>query len=70
MKIFIKLKANSHFRKIENFGNGRYLVYIPESPEKANEELLKILSKYLGIPEDQIKIKVGFGEENKVLEIP
>ncbi len=71
MHIYIKVKPRSGKREVENFGDGRYLVYLKESPKngKANDELIKVLSKYLGTPATRIKIKTGFTSSNKMLEI-
>ena len=71
MNIYVKVKPHSGKQEVENFGSGRYLVYLKESPEngKANEELIKVLSKHLGTPATRIKIKTGFTSPNKMLEI-
>ena len=71
MHIYVKVKPHSGKQEVESFGDGRYLVYLKESPEngKANEELIKVLSKYLGTPSARIKIKTGFTSSNKMLEI-
>ena len=71
MKIYVKVKANSKLQKIENFGSGRYLVYLRESLEngKADEELILILSKYLGVTPSTLIIRSGLNNSNKILEI-
>ena len=71
MFIHVKVKPHSGKQEVENFGDGKYLVYLKESPEngKANAELIKVLSKYLGTPTTRIKIKTGFANSNKMLEI-
>lgn len=70
MRIHIRVKPNSKMNKIENFGSGRYLVYLKEPLEggKADAELVHILSKYFGTPPSKILIRTGINNENKVLE--
>ena len=71
MIIHVKVKPKSGMRKVESFGDNRYLVYLKEPPEnnKANVELIKVLSKFLGTPPGRIKIKTGFTSNNKILEV-
>lgn len=71
MIIHVKVKVHSGKQEVENFGDGRYLVYLKEHPEngKANDELIKVMSKHLGTPAGRIKIKTGFTSPNKMLEI-
>ncbi len=71
MIIHVKVKPKSGMRKVESFGDNRYLVYLKEPPEnnRANIELLNVLSKFLGTPATRIKIKTGFTSNNKMLEV-
>jgi uncharacterized protein len=71
MIVNVKVKPSSSQRKIEDFGNHRYLVYLTEPPEnnRANIELINILAKYFGVPAGHIKIKVGMSSNEKMLEI-
>jgi hypothetical protein len=71
MIINIKVKPNSSKQSIENFGDGRYLVYLKSSPEnnKANLELINFLSKEFGVPPKSIKIKFGQSSDKKLVEI-
>ena len=71
MIIHIKVKPNSSFQKIENFGNNRYLVYLKSAPEdnKANIELLNLLSKEFGVPAGNIEISWGRTSNEKLVEI-
>ena len=70
-KIYVKVKASSGKRSIENFGNSRYLVYLSEPAEndRANIELINLLSKYFGVPHSKIVIKTGRHDNNKMIEI-
>ena len=71
MNIHVKVKPNSSQQKIESFGNNRYLIYLTEPAEdnKANLELIKILSKYFKNPATRIKIKFGLTGKEKIIEI-
>jgi hypothetical protein len=71
MIIYVKVKPKSGMQKVESFGDGRYLVYLKEPPEngRANIELINVLSKHLGTPVQRIRIKTGFSNDNKTLEI-
>ena len=71
MIINVKVKPKSGKREIENFGDNRYLVYLKSEPEndKANIELINLLSKHFGIPTGRIKIKFGRTSNNKVIDI-
>ncbi|MEK6875092.1 MAG: DUF167 domain-containing protein [Nanoarchaeota archaeon] len=69
--IYIKVKANSSKKSIENFGNNRYLVYLKEPAEndRANIELLNTLAKYFTTPASRMRIKSGHHQENKIIEM-
>jgi uncharacterized protein len=71
MIIHVKVKPNSSKREVENFGNGRYLVYLKSPPEndKANIELINLLSKELGVPPKSININFGRTSNEKIIEI-
>jgi len=71
MIIHVKVKPNSSKQKIESFGGGRYLVYLKSVPEndKANIELLNLLSKELGVPPKSLAIKFGRTSGEKIIEI-
>ncbi len=71
MILNIKVKTNSSKQKVENFGGGRYLVYLKSEPEnnKANMELINVLSKEFGVPPSSIKIKFGQISDKKLVEI-
>jgi len=71
MLINVKVKTNSSKQSIENFGDGRYLIYLKSEPEnnKANIELINFLSKHFGVPPKSIKIKFGQSSDKKLVEI-
>jgi uncharacterized protein len=53
------------------FGADRYLVHVKSEPEndKANIEMIKLLSKNLGIPENSFHIKFGRTSNEKIIEV-
>ncbi|MEK6913584.1 MAG: DUF167 domain-containing protein [Nanoarchaeota archaeon] len=71
MIIHVKVKPNFSKREVESFGNNRYLVYLKSPPEndKANMELINILSKELGVPPKSIHINFGKTSNEKMIEI-
>lgn len=71
MIIRVKVKTKMPKQKVENFGDHNYLVYLESEPEenKANIELINLLSKYFGTPHQRIHIKSGATSEYKLLEI-
>lgn len=71
MLINIKVKPSSSKQEIQSFGNNRYLVYLTESPEnnRANIELINLLSKHFGTPVGRIKIKTGLTNNEKLIEL-
>jgi uncharacterized protein len=71
MILHVKVKPNSSKQSVENFGNGRYLIYLKSPPEnnKANIELINLLSKELGVPPKSININFGKTSNEKMIEI-
>lgn len=71
MIIHVNVKANSAKPHVETFGDGRYLVYVKSVPEnnEANVEMIKLLSKELGVPPQSIQIKFGKTSHKKLVEI-
>lgn len=65
------VKTNSSNPRIESFGDNNLLVYVSSPPEHnaANLELIKMLSRYYGVPFQRIKIKLGLTSMNKLVEI-
>jgi uncharacterized protein len=71
MIINVRVKTRHSEAKIESFGNNRYLVYLTSEPEdnKANLELIGLLSKHFGVPHGRIKIKFGLTGQDKIVDI-
>ncbi len=71
MKIYVKVKPNSlESRILSNVGD-KFVIELKSPPEKnkANLELIKILSKHLGIPPQSIIIKAGLTAKEKIIEV-
>jgi len=70
MIIKIKVKPNSRENKLEKINDNEYHADITEKAEdnKANIELIKLLSKYFNISHKNIKIK-NPSSRNKIIEI-
>lgn len=51
--------------------NGNIKIKLKSAPEhgKANEELIELLSKYFGVPEKNIVLKIGKKSKGKVVTI-
>ncbi|MEM4182025.1 MAG: DUF167 family protein [Candidatus Pacearchaeota archaeon] len=71
MKIFVKVKPNSKEQKIIQLGGSDFLVFLRSEAEKnkANIELVKLLSSYFNVSEKRIKIKNGLTSKNKIIEV-
>ncbi len=68
MKLKIKVQPNSKKQGIKKLNKKEYEIKIKSEAEnnKANIELIKLLSKYF---KAKIKIKSGLKSKNKVVEI-
>lgn len=71
MKIKIKVFTGCSFVRIEKIEKCFYKVWLTQSPEKdkANRQLVKILSKEFNIPKSAIKILKGRRNSEKILGI-
>lgn len=71
MRINVKVKANSKEEKIEPLGNNQFAVKVkaPAHEGKANNAVIKLLSKYFDIPKSMIIISKGQQNNNKIIDI-
>ncbi len=71
MKIFIKAKTQSKIEKVEKIDNTHFYVHVKEPPEKgkANNAIIKALSKHFNIPSSKINIISGHTSKQKIIEI-
>lgn len=71
MKISIRVKPNSKENRIEKTGPNELLVKVKAPPQenKANQEVMKILSKYFQVPRSRISILSGLKSKQKIVKI-
>jgi len=70
MKLTIKIKTGQKSSEIIKDGED-YIVKVKSQPHenKANEELIKLISKFFKTPISNIKIKSGTKSKRKIIEI-
>ena len=70
MKIKVKVHPSSKKQKILTLGDN-YEVYLKSEAKnnKANLELINLLSKHFQTNKSRIKIKAGLRSRNKIIEI-
>lgn len=72
MIINIKVKTNSTFRKISyNHNEKSALIYTNKSPKenKANLDVINIISDYFNVSRSKVLIKSGLKSKNKIVQI-
>ncbi len=71
MKIKVKVVPNSSEQSIEKINENEFKIKLKSVPEKnkANKELLKLLSEYFKVSTNKINISKGFFSKNKTIEI-
>ncbi|MGB3640730.1 MAG: DUF167 domain-containing protein [Rivularia sp. (in: cyanobacteria)] len=71
MQIAVKVKPNSKEQKIIDEADGSLTIRLKSPPVdgKANEELIKVLSKKFNVPKSYIRIKSGASSRQKLIEI-
>lgn len=71
MKIELNVKTQQKVSKVEMRDNGIMNVFVKSSPieNKANAEIIKLLSEYYDIPKSSISIKTGKKSKRKIVEI-
>ena len=70
MKIIINVKPNSFEDSVEKKEDGTFVVRVKERAQdgKANEKVIRLLSRYFGVSVSEIRIK-NFRSRRKVVEI-
>ena len=71
MRKQVKVKPNSKIQKLVEEPDGSLTVHLKSPPVdgKANEELIKLLSKKFDVPKSHITIKSGLSSRQKLIEI-
>ncbi|MEA5596157.1 DUF167 domain-containing protein [Rivularia sp. UHCC 0363] len=67
----VKVKPNSKQQKIIEEEDGSLTIHLKSPPVdgKANQELIKVLSKKFDIPKSYIRIKSGASSRQKLIEV-
>lgn len=71
MIIEITVKSKQRESKVEKIDDKTYRISVKSPPiqNKANLEIVKLLSQYLDIPQSKIRIKLGKTNSKKVVDI-
>jgi len=70
MKIIINVKPNSFEDSVEKKEDGSFIVRVKERAQdgKANEKVIRLLSKHFRVSASEVKIK-NFKSRRKIVEI-
>jgi uncharacterized protein len=70
MQLYVKVKPNQRFDRIEKVGNDWQIrLHAPAKDGKANEHLIEYLSEILELPKSKIVLKKGQTSKLKCFEI-
>ena len=70
MEVVVKVRFNASKERIERFGNDRYLMYLPfEEDEDAEQVLITLLSRYLGVPANRVEFKCFNSQKDRVFVV-
>ncbi len=71
MKFSIRVKPNSKENQIEEMGPHQFLIKVKAPPHenKANQEVIALLSEYLQVPKSRILILSGLKSKQKMVKI-
>jgi uncharacterized protein (TIGR00251 family) len=72
ISLAIKVQTGMQRTKIAGVRNGELVIHINARPEnnEANDELVRFLSKTLGITRAEVEIKTGHHSRHKVVVVP
>lgn len=71
MTISIRVKSAAAKNEIKKIGENRWVVYVTQiaHDNKANEAVIKIIAKELGVAKSRIIIKKGSKSKEKTIEV-
>jgi uncharacterized protein (TIGR00251 family) len=71
MKIFVKVKPNAKESRVNKMDDATFSVWVKEPPieGKANQAVIRALSEYFKVSQQNIKIVVGHHSKQKIIEI-
>ncbi len=69
MTIEVLVKTKQKSSKVEKIDESHYKIFVKSSPiqNKANEEVIKLLSEYFDISKANVRIKLGKTSSKKVV---
>lgn len=63
LPVKIKVKKSDRKQELESFGNNMYLAYVMSDEPGVDIELVKLLSKKLGVPPGRIQLRSKNGSD-------
>ncbi len=71
MKLQVRVQPKASRNAIEEQANGDLKVYVTAAPEggKANDSVITLLAKHLGVPKRTLEIVRGHRSRDKVVEV-
>jgi len=71
MKLFLKVRASAKLKKVERVDEDHFIIWVREPARngKANQAVIKALSKYLNTPRSAMNIVRGHSSKNKTVKI-
>ena len=71
MRVYLKVVTRSSQNKIVEMADGSYKVWVTVAPEKgkANQAVIKLLSKYFKVAKSQIEIVGGKTAREKIVDV-
>jgi uncharacterized protein len=70
-KIAVTVTPNAKKAEVIQLTNGEYRVAVqaPARDGKANQAVIDLVARYLGVPKSAVKIKHGLSSRHKLLEV-
>ncbi|HEX9265146.1 MAG TPA: DUF167 domain-containing protein [Candidatus Binatia bacterium] len=70
-KIAVTVKPNAKKAEVTQLANGEYRVEVREPAQdgKANQAVIELLARYLGVPKSTVRINRGLSSRHKLLEL-
>ena len=70
-KIAVTVKPNAKKAEVTQLANGEYRVEVrdPAQDGKANQAVIELLARYLGVPKSTVRINRGLSSRHKLLEL-
>ena len=70
-KIAVTVKPNAKKAEVTQLANSEYRVEVREPAQdgKANQAVIELLARYLGVPKSTVRINRGLSSRHKLLEL-